>query len=146
MRLSVQRMTSAASSAQLAASQVERPAIFAAVDLEVWFDPNACGAVCLRHVGDASVVALGQQRLSSEGKHERMGQEHPDGTPHGQGKGDQADNAPDVEGALAALGAKERACDGSCREHRPSTGSKPCEGALLLSQRAGGQFEAELLD
>jgi hypothetical protein len=32
------------------------------------------------------MVALGQQCLSSEGKHKCMGQEHPDGTSHAQAK------------------------------------------------------------
>jgi hypothetical protein len=53
---------------------------------------------------------------------------------------------PRIKGAVAGLCAKECARDGRCGDDRASTSSQRREGALLLSQRIGGQLETELLD
>lgn len=47
---------------------------------------------------------------------------------------------------MACLGAEERARDGGRREHGPSASPQTRKCTLLLSQRTGGQLEAELLD
>src|SRR6185437_1333153 len=109
-------------------------------------DPHTGCAIRIHHVGHATMVALSQKRLATEGKHEGMGEQDPDGASYAQGEGDHCQYAQHAEGTVARLGAEERARDRSRREHGSGAGSQARERALLLSQRAGGQLEAELLD